>query len=458
MTEMSVAPIKIDLEFQHCLEPLHPCSKEELEALIKEAGKAHDPLIVWGETGILVDGHHRYEICTRLNLPFTVEHLSFPDRFAVLKFIGRHQAGRRNASENWQAYQRGVRYREERQAHGAPVGNDNAKKQRDNESQKPCPFEKTADTIAKDAGVHANTIKNDATFAAAVDTLVADGAPKSRVMGQKKAAVVKAAKLPEPQRVAVAAALQTEKRIKTAERKVREAREAEAAKTAEQVQVVEAALASEEPPVVEIAGHLLLLGDNADPEIRARLPERVTLAFCDPPYNATEEEWDGTHEWHQDYLADIADVVAVTPGISAIHDFMSRTAMPYRWSTACFIDNGMARGELGFGNWMYTALFSKQKSLHRNRQDVGKISIKSSDKYEDHQLGAKRQKPPGYLAWLFGLLTQDGDTILDPFVGSGTSVIVAHKLGRRCIGIEKEPATYQGMVRRVRAAVAGDVA
>ena len=442
--------IVIDFEFQHLLPPLHQGGKEELESLIKAAGKARDPLIVWDETGILVDGHHRYEICTRLNLPFSVDRISFANRQAATAFAQRQQFGRRNQEANWLAYQRGSRYVEEKQAQGAPIGNNNRAIQRGNESQKHCPFEKTSEVIAKESGVGARTVKNDAKFAQAVDVLVEAGAPKQRVMEQPKAAVVKAAALPETQRVAVAQALQVEKKIKKAERKVREVQEQAAADSADQViQVSEAE--SEEPPVVEIAGHLLLLGDNMDAAIRAMLPEHVALAFCDPPYNSTSEEWDGAHEWQQDYLADVADIVAVTPGISAIQDFMSRTAMPYRWSTACIIDNGMARGALGFGNWMYTALFSRQKSLHRNRQDIGKTSIKASDKYDDHSLGAKRQKPPGYLAWLFGLLTQDGDTILDPFAGSGTSVIVAHQLGRHCVAIEKDPTTYQAMVVRVRA-------
>lgn len=448
--------IVIDFEFKNYLPPLHIGGKEELESLIKEAGKARDPLIVWDEENILVDGHHRYEICTRLNLPFTTERVSFPHRTAALLFAQRQQFARRNQETNWLAYQRGVRYREEKASQGGTGANQHTVKQTDNESQKDC-LSATADKLAKEAGVHANTIKNDAAFAQAVDTLVEAGAPKQRVMEQPKAAVVKAARLPESQRAAVATAMQGEKSIKTAQRKVREQREAEAAEAASVMAELPESISStpnEEPPVVEIAGHLLLLGDNTDSAIRARLPQHVAMAFCDPPYNSTAEEWDGAHEWRQDYLVDMADIVAVTPGISAIQDFMTQTAMPYRWSTACVIDNGMARGALGFGNWMYTALFSKQKNLHRNRQDISKISIKASDKYDGHDLGAKRQKPPAYLAWLFELLTNPGDTILDPFAGSGTSVIVAHRLGRHCVAIEKDPATYQGMVTRVRTTLA----
>ena len=41
--------------------------------------------------------------------------------------------------------------------------------QRGNESQKPCPFEKTAEKIAAVAGVSPRTIKNDAHFAEAIE-------------------------------------------------------------------------------------------------------------------------------------------------------------------------------------------------------------------------------------------------------------------------------------------------
>ncbi len=199
-------------------------------------------------------------------------------------------------------------------------------------------------------------------------------------------------------------------------------------------------------------GHLLIHGDNTDPEVQKIALAgigRVALAFADPPYNSTSEEWDGGHVWRQDFLAGAADVVAVTPGISSIQAFMQATEMPYRWSTATWITNGMARGALGFGNWIYTAIFSNLKSIHRNQQDFEKVTIRESDKFGSHELGAKRQKPPEYLTWLFSLLAQKGDVILDPFAGSGTSVIVAHQLGMRCVAIEKNRSTFEEMVARI---------
>jgi site-specific DNA-methyltransferase (adenine-specific) len=49
------------------------------------------------------------------------------------------------------------------------------------------------------------------------------------------------------------------------------------------------------------------------------------------------------------------------------------------------------------------------------------------------------QKPEKLLAKLILASTNAGDVVFDPFVGSGTTSVVAKKLGRHYIGIEQEP-------------------
>jgi site-specific DNA-methyltransferase (adenine-specific) len=48
------------------------------------------------------------------------------------------------------------------------------------------------------------------------------------------------------------------------------------------------------------------------------------------------------------------------------------------------------------------------------------------------------QKPEKLIAKLVLASTQPGDMVLDPFLGSGTTAVVAQKLGRRFVGIEQE--------------------
>jgi modification methylase len=57
------------------------------------------------------------------------------------------------------------------------------------------------------------------------------------------------------------------------------------------------------------------------------------------------------------------------------------------------------------------------------------------------------QKPEALLHRVLLASTRPGDTVLDPFFGTGTTGAVAKRLGRRFIGIERDPA-YVGIARR----------
>lgn len=62
------------------------------------------------------------------------------------------------------------------------------------------------------------------------------------------------------------------------------------------------------------------------------------------------------------------------------------------------------------------------------------------------------QKPELVMAWCLSFI--DGETILDPFMGSGTTGVAAVKLGRRFIGIEIDPGYFDIACRRIEAAYA----
>jgi N6-adenosine-specific RNA methylase IME4 len=95
-----VTSLVIDPEFKALIPPLRPDERAELEASIASSG-CRDPLTVWGD--FLVDGHNRYEICTRLGLPFAVWQIKFDDRLDALIWIRKNSLARRNLTEDQRA-------------------------------------------------------------------------------------------------------------------------------------------------------------------------------------------------------------------------------------------------------------------------------------------------------------------------------------------------------------------
>ena len=60
------------------------------------------------------------------------------------------------------------------------------------------------------------------------------------------------------------------------------------------------------------------------------------------------------------------------------------------------------------------------------------------------------QKPEYLLERIILASTEEGDVLFDPFVGSGTTVVVGAKLGRKCIGVDNEPEYLDIAARRLR--------
>ena len=64
------------------------------------------------------------------------------------------------------------------------------------------------------------------------------------------------------------------------------------------------------------------------------------------------------------------------------------------------------------------------------------------------------QKPVGVMEWCINHLPETAETILDPFMGSGTTLVACAKLGRKGIGIELDPDYFEIACKRVREAYA----
>ena len=182
-------PLIIDPEFANLCPALKPGEKTGLEADLIAAGRARVALDVWGE--ILLDGHNRFEICTRLGLPFDVAQVpSLEAREQARNWIIDNQLNRRNLAPTEASYLRGKRYNAEKMTK-AEVGQQTAAQKSRSEGGR---FEvssrsendtcwdargKTKDMLATELGMSASTITSDGAFAAAIDAIAENVSPET---------------------------------------------------------------------------------------------------------------------------------------------------------------------------------------------------------------------------------------------------------------------------------------
>ena len=74
--------------------------------------------------------------------------------------------------------------------------------------------------------------------------------------------------------------------------------------------------------------------------------------------------------------------------------------------------------------------------------------IRKGDDIREHPT----QKPVGVMEWCIKHLPDNTETILDPFMGSGTTGVACVKLGRKFIGIELEERYFEIACKRVEEA------
>ncbi len=188
-------------ELKSFIPPLSTDEYAQLESNILQHG-CQTPIQVWQTSKknlglafekeddlayILVDGHNRYEICTKHNLPFEVYVLSFESQKDAKDYMINLQLGRRNLSQNQISYFRGLRYNNEKadksanllinssKGHFDPSGNE-AQKTDKSETKSPKgqndpSVKTTAERLAKEYNVSPKTIKRDAEFAEGLEKI-----------------------------------------------------------------------------------------------------------------------------------------------------------------------------------------------------------------------------------------------------------------------------------------------
>lgn len=103
--------LKINEELKTLIPPLKEDEYNLLEQSLINEG-CRDSLITWDDT--IVDGHNRYEICTKNGIPFETEDRDFENIEAVKDWMDANQLGRRNLTNDQRKIIIGRRYNREK--------------------------------------------------------------------------------------------------------------------------------------------------------------------------------------------------------------------------------------------------------------------------------------------------------------------------------------------------------
>ncbi|MFZ1024741.1 MAG: DNA methyltransferase [Limnoraphis robusta] len=236
----------------------------------------------------------------------------------------------------------------------------------------------------------------------------------------------------------------------------------------------------------------LYQGDSID-WLKSLDSESIDLIFADPPYNIKKADWDNFEnqeqyvEWSLQWIVEASRILKSTGslyicGFSEILADIKYPASKYFKGCRWLIWHYKNKANLGndWGRSHESILhFRKSKSVKLNVDDVripygahtlkypshpqaktsayGKGTRKKRDNWTPNPRGAKpkdvieipttcngmgettphpTQKPEELLRKFVLASSNEGDLVLDPFSGSGTTLVVAEQLNRRWIGCD----------------------
>lgn len=162
--------LNIDKEFETLIPQLALEEFQQLEKNLVRDG-CREPLVIWN--GTIIDGHNRYQICSKRGIDFQVKEMEFNSRQAAIEWIILNQFGRRNLP----AFQRGTLALRLK-----PIIQEKAKENQIKSGgavrQKSAQPVKTRDELAKLAGVSHDTIEK-------VEIIQKEGSPEQVERAQK---------------------------------------------------------------------------------------------------------------------------------------------------------------------------------------------------------------------------------------------------------------------------------
>ena len=474
----SIDEIIIDSEFQDMFFRKNPEEYKELEALLLREG-CRDPLVVWDETGILVDGHNRLSICREHKIPFEVRRISFANREDAMMWMLQNQLARRNLNL-FQRVEAVLKFKgffaiKARANQRAGVSLNSVEGSEGIEADLSQTFVKGIDTnkeLAKLAHTSYETVRKVQIILGKANTDELDALRRGNagfsIDGVFRKYCVKR---------------------ETAQSFFTQSDKTNGSSVCDSL--------APGVPLVIVGGCTLLRGDCFDvlPKLNGMECDAV---ITDTPMGITDCDWDikpplesmwdlldamtkptanfilfgcnrfsfelvqSKMEWYRYDLIWQKNVVA---------GFLNVNLMPLRNFESIFVFGrpGMQKqttynpikvfDKRNVGKRLGGGLGETQAVYGRTERMVsysdGWMHPRSILPFDSDNQGIEKlhaaQKPVALMEWLIRTYTNEGDTVLDPFMGSASTAIACMRTGRRFIGVESNEDFFNTAVERLRA-------
>ena len=203
-------------------------------------------------------------------------------------------------------------------------------------------------------------------------------------------------------------------------------------------------------------------------EVMKKLPDRcIDLVLTDPPYGTTSNEWDKVVDFWSEFRRISRGGSIVFSSQPYTSELICANKKEYKcswiWNKGMTGNFAIAKYQplkvheeiCVFGDVKYNPIMRKGKARFKGGSFKGNSNtgnLTSSKHYSEdyypisildfNNAGNRNdsqhptQKPVSLLAYLIQTYSNPDDIILDPFLGSGTTVVAAKQLGRNYIGIE----------------------
>ncbi len=232
--------------------------------------------------------------------------------------------------------------------------------------------------------------------------------------------------------------------------------------------------------VWQLGRHRLICGDATNKDDVGRLLAGAAPSLCvtDPPYVRYDPTWrDGkggfsTAPVRQSGTVENDDICDWTPAWQLFSG-----AVIYSWHAALFaIETGQSLRAAGF-ELRASIVWRKQQAVfsrghyhwqhepcwyavrkgqtaswcggHKESTVWDIASLNPTGNRKEQRLGHGTQKPLECMARPIENHTRPGESVYDPFLGSGTTMAAAEQLGRTCYGLELDPAYCAVIIQRM---------